>query len=236
MAENINNYLAEFENLFSGLPESEFAKMEIVEFSTDSFLCKEGEAVDCLYFILKGVSEGIMKNRLDSASFLPYKIYKGLFIGLVETLSPPVRPRAISVVAKTPITTVKIDGAQLRSWQVEYSDLYNRIIQTILLNLFSARNIIGCCNIFSTTPRMAYYIAYLYEIYRYSCYPKGYENSVKIWDSRDGFSKILGLSVRTIDRALKELKDLNLISVSRAKIYVTKEQHEKIDEYIHSNV
>lgn len=46
--------------------------------------------------------------------------------------------------------------------------------------------------------------------------------------TREEIASILGFSVRTINRNLKELKDENLITVNRKGISITKEQFEKL--------
>ena len=46
--------------------------------------------------------------------------------------------------------------------------------------------------------------------------------------TREEIASILGFSVRTINRNLKELKDENLITVNRKGISITKEQFDKL--------
>lgn len=52
--------------------------------------------------------------------------------------------------------------------------------------------------------------------------------------SREEIGSILGLSVRTINRNLKKLKDENLISVNRKYISITKEQYNKLCDKLNS--
>lgn len=54
------------------------------------------------------------------------------------------------------------------------------------------------------------------------------KNVVFLEKTREEIGSILGFSVRTINRNLKELKDENLITVNRKGISITKEQFDKL--------
>ena len=56
------------------------------------------------------------------------------------------------------------------------------------------------------------------------------KDEVFIEKTREEIASILGVSVRTINRNLKILKEENLLSVSRKGILITKKQCEKLYE------
>lgn len=64
--------------------------------------------------------------------------------------------------------------------------------------------------------------------YLVNVYESENKDMVFLEKTREEIGSILGFSVRTINRNLKELKDENLITVSRKGIYITKEQFNKL--------
>lgn len=210
---------------FSLLPDSELALIEPVAYERREYLIREGDfgRMD-LFYIVSGVCINDLLVQLGGNFFLARKIQPGEFIGLQEIISLTPRRRETSVIAKTPVTALRIPGKDLLRWQVDQPGFYNYVVSSVLDTHFDHRALNVNCASKDTTKAGCYYLLYLYQAYLKGCHPPGYEGPVKIWDTRQEIAQALSRDVRSVDRMLKDLREEGVITVDTGKIFIDNKQ------------
>lgn len=220
-------------NLFNELNQSDWDHLHLKVFAPKQVIIEEGSFSHMnLYLILSGVCVAIKKRHEDDSYFAPYKICAGEFTGLRELLGDTPSKRPITILAKTEVTALEIQGEAFLSWRIKYGTTYNAIIQAVLCQQFSSRRLMVNCILKDSLSAGAYYFCILYKIYHDSCYPPNYAKDVKIWDTRSEIAVAIGRNIRSVDRIINIFQNRDYLSVQRGKIYMNQEQYNKMQDFL----
>lgn len=215
--------------IFSELNKNEWANICVRKLNPKESLIEEGHVLPVnLYFILEGVCIAVKKHYKDDSFFSPYKICAGEITGLREILNPAPSIHTVSIIAKTPVTALEIQGDVFLSWRIHYGITYNQIIRAVLCQHFTSRKLMINCTTKDSLTAGAYYLHTLYKLYRDSCYPKSYHGDVKIWDTRSEIAAALGRNIRSVDRVIQVFMKKQYLSLFKGKIHMNEQQYQRL--------
>jgi len=211
-------------NLLSNIPEDIKSRSLFISFQKNDVLLKKDEEIKFVYILYSGTLRVI--NEFSNGSIYGFANIDSIdFIGALEILAE--EPKiACTVEAIT-------DGAALRVSKEDFLEWFNkdiefsRILAKILAKKFYptiSRN--GAVFMNSAMYSLAGFII------------KSVKDNINqgkvgfITTKRQHIADELGISLRTVYRLIKELKEDNLIQVIKGKIYVTKDQYEKLYQMV----
>lgn len=89
-------------------------------------------------------------------------------------------------------------------------------------------------SVHNTDKHLFYDSTYKFSIYVYRAWTNAevHGERLKIEESKEFIAQEIGVSLRSIYRSIKDLKEKNLISVHKGKIFVTKQQFEGIKNHL----
>ena len=185
-----------------------------------------------LFLLLEGLC---VVNSLGLTSDLwcstPYYVIPGEFFGLIEIISPTPMKRQATIIAKTPVTLLSIDGKELLRWQTARPRLYNAIISQIIQKHYLNRDKLTHFSASSSDAAGAQYLSYLYRIYRKACHDPDYTGPVRIWETHQEIGNAIVKNVRSVDRMISSFKKDGLVCVSRGKLYIDADQAKRLSAY-----
>lgn len=218
---------------FNELSQSDWENIHLRKFEPKETIIEENRLSHMnLYLILSGVCVVVKKRHKDDSYFLTYNICAGEFTGLRELLDSAPARRPVSILAKTPVVALEIQGDTFLSWRIKYGTTYNSIIHAVLCQQFYTRHMMANCVLKNSLSAGAYYFCILYKIYHDSCYPPGYTDSVKIWHTRSEIATAIGRNIRSVDRIISTFQKRDFLSIIKGKIYINQDQYDRIREFL----
>lgn len=212
------------EMLFQNCTEEVKYYMRVMEIDEDETLIEVGEKCSNIYIILSGKVSGIewpMQGR-------PYyfKDYgPGDFFGEIEYFADLSNYR-ISVVTVTKCRVLIIPTSYYMEWlRNDVDALYTRTkvnIRRLISQTADARKYL----FIEGRERLMMHLIRKYEQKR------PVKKMLELKQSRDQLSEEIGFSVKTLNRNIKKLKEINLIDIQRGKIVITEEGYLQMKEHI----
>lgn len=212
------------EMLFQNCTEEVKYYMRVMEIDEDETLIEAGEKCSNIYIILSGKVSGIewpMQGR-------PYyfKDYgPGDFFGEIEYFADLSNYR-ISVVTVTKCRVLIIPTSYYMEWlRNDVDALYTRTevnIRRLISQTADARKYL----FIEGRERLMMHLIRKYEQKR------PVKKMLELKQSRDQLSEEIGFSVKTLNRNIKKLKEINLIDIQRGKIVITEEGYLQMKEHI----
>lgn len=216
------------EMLFQNCTEEVKYYMRVMEIDEDETLIEAGEKCSNIYIILSGKVSGIewpMQGR-------PYyfKDYgPGDFFGEIEYFADLSNYR-ISVVTVTKCRVLIIPTSYYMEWlRNDVDALYTRTkvnIRRLISQTADARKYL----FIEGRERLMMHLIRKYEQKR------PVKKVLELKQSRDQLSEEIGFSVKTLNRNIKKLKEINLIDIQKGKIVITEEGYLQMKEHIRNDI
>lgn len=218
---------AYMEYLFQNCTEEVRYYMRLIEVDADRTLIKAGEPCSFIYIILTGRVTGIewpMHER--SYAFKDYG--PGDFFGEIECFADLANYR-ISVETATECRVLTIPAVYYMEWmQQDLEALYLRTkenMRRLVMQTAEARKYL----FIEGRERLMIYLVRKYEQRQ----PK---NELELNKSRNRISDEIGFSVKTLNRNIKKLEDLEVLRIEKGKIVVGKEGYTWMRDYLEKHI
>ena len=220
-------------HIFDELEPEEIARLVPLHLKARGVLIQEGAWEPAnLYMILEGICVNNLIRQSTESIFLARKVLPGDFVGLLGIISDKKVPRPTTVYAKTPVLALIIPGDELLSWQTRHPKIYNKIICNVLSRHLDERMLNVNCAANDSHMAAAYYLLYLYKSYAKGCYLNGYDGPVTILDTKGEIGLAMARNVRTVDRIISDFIKKGFVDVVKAKIIISKDQADLLEEYL----
>jgi CRP/FNR family cyclic AMP-dependent transcriptional regulator len=212
----INNkpYLA---NLFMGMPADIRIRCVEESFKARTVMVKKDEEPKYVYIIYSGTLK--IFNEFQNGRILETAIVNDMdFVGLIEILASK-QKIAATVETVTECVTVKISKKDFLKWMEKDHYLSIIVAKKMAKDFYSIAYSNGELLLNST---MYTFISFIIQWAKEQI---GEGKEAFINKKRQQIADELGISLRTVQRNIKKLKQEELITVKNAKVYVNKKQY-----------
>lgn len=218
----------ELKELFQSVSVSDLAKFEEKSYKQNEYLINKDCSANSIFFIFDGIC-GILNDLVNGETYCSYKINSLAIIGLSEILPEKSKIRVADVVAVTDVVAFSISKTYFKNFQIKYPDFYNRCIQIIIERLHQNLMVHIECKKYNAKLNIVSYLIYTYKLY---CkVPQLNNKGVYINETRQMIADFTGISERSVNSTIELLKNINLVTVDRQKLYINEMQYENLLEY-----
>lgn len=214
----------ELEEILTEIPPYVEKHCKIREFKPESFILRKGNLLDNVYLLLDGTVN--ILNEFEEGDCFHFAQVKSLdILGEIEFFAKE-DTIAATCTASTNCITLQIPPAILEKW-INDNKYFFRFITTAL----ARKNYEASLN---RGIELMYPTQHLLKIYLIKQLKIKIEGNLSAYleKSRKNISEELGISVRSVNRAVHDLKTEKMISIEKGKIYITKSQYSVIQKSI----
>ena len=189
------------------LPKELEIKGKIKKYEPNSIIVSRGDAADSVYFIKEGSVTGLREYANGSTyNYFELNSINGI-VGLLEIMAGE-KKYVATVYAATEVTMLCFKPEVIYQAIMENMQLLRRIVNILAKDLYN---------------RVRFFLISRYEKYRnIDCA----NESVYIRTDYQEIANAIGMSIRTVGRNLKKLKEMKEIKILYKKIYITGNQYE----------
>lgn len=212
------------EHLFRNCTEEVKYYMSVIDIEADKTFIKAGTACNNIYIILSGKVTGIewpMHER--SYSFKDFG--PGDFFGEIECFANLAQYR-ISIVTSTKCRVLAIPSVYYMDWmRMDVDALFSRTqvnMSRLITQTAEARKYL----FMEGKDRLMVHLIRKYE----QKYPL--PKMLELSQTRNQISDEVGFSLKTLNRSIKKLEELELIEIQKGKIVIMEDGYRRMKEYI----
>lgn len=197
-----------------------------VKFKVDEPIVMRGDFPAYIYFICSGVAIGI-RDYEDGSEYDYFQLDEtNGSVGLLETLAQKEEIIA-TITCLTEVTALRVPSATVYQWIMQDLELLRLSANLLADDLYHRSGSDGLFYQLNGVDRLRYYLV--------ECYDKQVKSGnefVKIQEIREKIGHKLGMSVRTVGRSLKKLRDnKEIVSIDR-KIYVGANERQRLQNHL----
>lgn len=182
-----------------------------------------GQRDDNLYILVNGVAD-VSHELSNGQRTTYYKVTAGDVVGFYELLNPPYVRNTMELKARTDLSALTVPRSTMLEWYHNTPELTMALTNRVLERLFQTNALLVECGSYNLLRSTIVYLLHVYDLYRCQ-YGPGYDGPVRIGESRQEMADFLGADVRSINRAVERLKNVELVSIQRGKIQIDPKQH-----------
>lgn len=191
------------------------------KYAPEDVIINEGDTLRYVYFIESGVVDG-MKRFENGKDYQYFKLdrFNGA-IGLLELFS---RQSTIiaTIIAKTNVSILRIPADELYLFAMNDLPLLRKISWHIANDLYRDSGLNGKLFYLNGEERVCFYLA---DYFQKNSYPQSF---VVVKQSYQTIANHIGVSQRTVVRAVRDLREQGLCTMSGKYIRISREQYEQI--------
>lgn len=195
-----------------------------MRFRANEPIVMRGEFPTYIYFICSGVAVGI-RDYEDGSEYDYFQLDKtNGSVGLLETLA---QKEAIiaTITCLTDVEVVRVPSATVYQWIMQDLELLRLSANLLADDLYHRSGSDGFFYQLHGVDRLRYYLVQYYDSHL-----KTGEPLVEVQEFREKIGNKLGMSVRTVGRALKKLRESQeIVSIDR-KIYVGPKERQRLQQ------
>lgn len=198
----------------------------IVKFKANEPIVLRGDFPEYIYFIRSGVAVGI-RNYEDGSEYDYFQLDEtNGSIGLLETLAQKEEIIA-TVTCVTEVEVVRVPSATVYQWIMQDLELLRLSANLLADDLYHRSGSDGLFYQLDGVDRLRYYLVEYYDKQA-----KSADDQVEVRELREKIGNKLGMSVRTVGRSLKKLREnQEIISIDR-KIYVGPNERQRLQKHL----
>ena len=210
-------------NLFVfALPEELAVKGKIKKYKPNSIIVSRGDAANGVYFIEKGVVTGLREYTNGNIyNYFELNSTDGI-VGLLEIMAGE-KKYVATVYAATEVTMRCFKPEVIYQAIMENIQLLREVVNILAKDLYKRSGSDGLMYYMEGIDRVRLFLISKYEKCRNTDYRNG---SVYIKTEYQEIADTIGMSIRTVGRNLKKLKEMREIKILYKKIYITEDQYE----------
>jgi len=203
------------------LPPALLPRCKQKKYAPGDVIVSEGDSLEHVYFIESGTVDG-MKRFESGKDYQYFKLdrFNGA-VGLLELFS---RQRTIiaTIVAKTRVSILRLPADELYLYAMNDLPLLRKISCHIANDLYRDSGLNGKLFYLSGVERVCFYLT---DYFQKNAYPQQF---VVVKQSYQTIANHIGVSQRTVVRAVRDLRAQGLCSMRGKRILITREQLEQI--------
>ena len=195
-----------------------------MRFRANEPIVMRGEFPTYIYFICSGVAVGV-RDYEDGSEYDYFQLDKTKgSVGLIETLAQKEEIIA-TITCLTDVEVVRVPSATVYQWIMQDLDLLRLSANLLADDLYHRSGRDGFFYQLHGADRLRYYLVEYYDKH-----VKSEETLVEVKEFREKIGNKLGMSVRTVGRALKKLRESQeIVSIDR-KIYVGPKERQRLQQ------
>ena len=203
------------------LPEALVARCKRKKYAPKDVIISEGDLLEYVYFIESGVVDG-MKRFENGKDYQYFRLdrFNGA-IGLLELFS---RQSSIiaTIVAKTNVSILRIPADELYLFAMNDMPLLRKISCHIANDLYRDSGLNGRLFYLNGLERVCFYLTDYYQKFSYP------QSVIVVRQSYQTIANHIGVSQRTVVRAIRDLRAEGLCSMCGKHIQISREQMERM--------
>mgnify|MGYP002620451180 FL=1 len=203
--------------LFRNCTEEVKYYMSIVEVDADQTFIKAGEECRYIYIVLSGKVTGV-EWPMNEKSYFFKDFGPGDFFGEIECFAGMPKYR-ISILSSTQCRLLAIPSVYYMEWMhMDVDALYMRTqenMKRLVTQTAEARKYL----FMDGKDRLMVHLVRKYE------QRQPLPSILELKQTRTRISEEVGISMKTLNRSIKKLEDMQLIQLNKGKIVITKEQY-----------
>lgn len=200
---------------YSVLPEKLKCQGQQMVFPAQSVLVLRGDFPEYIYFILSGHVRG-QRSHLNGDEYVYFQLDSSNGnIGLLEVFSRKEQYVA-TIFCATEVTTVRIPSAVFYRYVMEDRDLLRRCLTLVAQDLYRSSGKDGLYYYMEGIDRVRSYL-----VDYYAAHTSALGGGIELREEYHQIAAKLGISVRTVGRSLRLLRENGEISTDRRKTIIT---------------
>jgi CRP/FNR family transcriptional regulator, cyclic AMP receptor protein len=212
----VTNY-PELENILKEIPSYAAEHCTIKKLKPSSYILRKGDHSENVYLLLEGIVD--ITNEFEAGDCFCFAQTKAIdILGEIEFLANE-DMIASTCRTSTHCTFLQIPLSIMEKWINDDIKFFNFISKALAKKSYEASYYRGMEMVYPAIDLLKYYILRHLEPYIEN------EPSTYLNKNRDTISEELGISVRSVNRAIQKLKLESLVSIEKGKIHMTKTQY-----------
>lgn len=210
----------EVKEILKGMPEGIRSQCLLKKYAPGSVIIRKGESARYVHILVKGEVNVI--NEFENGHIYIFAHSLPIdFIGELEALAGEAKYAATNE-SFTECTTIQMTTKQFMEWIEGDHTVLLRLAKLIAKKIYPVSNESGTVIFRSGMFKLCRFI-----IRNYEAKPKN-DDVLHIGVNRQKIAQEMGVSVRTVNRGLKKMKEDRVISIKKGKICVDKSQYIKL--------
>lgn len=206
------------QNLISGMPVEIQTRLIVKKISSGIRLVQKDEILENIYLFCSG--RMVVINEFENGHLFRFSEVGSLnFIGEVEFLANEERA-ACTVESLTECELLQISREDFKKWFHVDANLSRFLAESVACKLYPTSYRNGEVVFYPGIYQMSVFVVRAYE-----------KGRTTIFESRQGIAEKSGISIRTVNRSIKALKEQGLIDVQGGRIQLSSSQYKKLKEY-----
>ena len=200
------------------IPENIKDRCKLKKIEKGKLLVLKGNNIENIYIHFQGKMQ--VKNEFENGFVYSFADIKPIaYIGAMEIMANQ-KTYSSTLQTTTECIILKMPKDDFENWINTDQNLTLEVLHFVSKSMYEQS--------LKTWEVLAYPAICILTNYLINVFENEDKDVVFLEKTREEIASILGFSVRTINRNLKELKDENLITVNRKGISITKEQFDKL--------
>lgn len=209
--------------LLDGMPPHIRSKCISKKVLPDTYILNKDDQVNYVYILCSGTI--IVKNEFVNGQLYKFAIVDGLdFIGEIEVLANEVNS-ACTVQALTNCTLLQLKKEDFLYWLNSNHEFAIYIAQSVARKMYPTSYHHGDITFYSGIYKV---VAFLIRVFESGLNQDPFILSKR----RQDIGEELGISIRTVNRCIKILKDQNMIEIRDGDIVIQKQQYRTLMRYL----
>lgn len=206
------------------IPENIKDRCKLKKIEKGKLLVLKGNNIENIYIHFQGKMQ--VKNEFENGFVYSFANIKPIaYIGAMEIMANK-KTYSSTLQTTTECIILKMPKSDFKNWINIDQKFTLEVLHFVSKSMYEQS--------LKTGEVLAYPAICILTNYLINVFENEDKDVVFLEKTREEIASILGFSVRTINRNLKELKDENLITVNRKGISITKEQFDKLTNKLES--
>ncbi len=203
--------------IFSEFTPEMLSKIQVKTYEPGEYIIKKGSHDNNLFIILEGICNATNRYDVGQHTIL-YKLTAFDVSGLSELFDEN-ESRATSLIANTSVRALVLPHDLVLESFGKKQIFTVWTIKSILNRLHLSFALNKECSSYPSDLSVITYLLHSYHFYIKN-YPPGYTGYVRLDESRQEMAGLMGLNIRTVNRAIKVFKANGCILIDRGKISI----------------
>lgn len=211
---------------YSILPPELKAQGEPLVYSPKEFIISQGEFPRYIFFIIEGIALGT-RNYSDGNEYNYFQIDKDNGnIGLLELFARK-SAYVATVISMTEVKAVRMESALVYDYVMNHMDMLRRCLTLVAEDLYKRSGNDGIFYYLDGLDRVRYYLVNYYDAHKTES-----SHIVTVNAEYQDIANSVGISLRTVGRSIRTLKEQKEISSVRKKTTITTEQYDTLFRHL----
>ncbi|HWQ79542.1 MAG TPA: Crp/Fnr family transcriptional regulator [Anaerovoracaceae bacterium] len=192
-------------NIMKQCPYEILRRISVKEYKANEFVLNQGEVHDHMYIVLEG-ELGIYVESEQGKKYYLNTYRKGNYIGELEMFGN--YPYISSVEARTDVRLLEIDREDFIRWVMLDRNLNEYVIRTLCHSTYVLCSNMGANTLYTLKSRVCRFLL------------DRSEEGGKVSINSEMLSEYMAVTQRSVNRILKQLKDNQIIEITRSHITI----------------